>query len=327
MPEELVEIQVHACDIVLAGTFESPKSPAAAALLLPGSGPQDRDETIGCQKPLLHLAMSLSARGIATLRCDDRGVGGSGGEYLAIDGGTLLTDAGSQLSWLSDRCPDLPLAVIGHSQGALFALRLAAVEERVACAVLLGAAVRPGMEFMLGMRELLADDAGLTGQDRSAYLDHSRALFSAIATTDKPGNRRDAVRRLIGESMVGATEADVAPDFTSVEEYVEYAVADALEWEVRELLLSDPASVLAEVKAPVLGLWGTLDRHVHAQHEKNAFDRACSASCVSRILPAMNHLFQHSATGQITEYPNDGPPMCDPLPNLITEWILTKKLG
>lgn len=326
LPDERVQIPIRACDVTLAGTLEAPRHPVGAALLLPGSGPQDRDETIGGQQPLLHLAQGLSARGVATLRCDDRGVGESQGDYLAIDGETLLEDAKSQLAWLADRVPGLPLAVIGHSQGGLFALRLSAEEDRVTCAVLLGAAVRPGMEFMLGMRELMADDAGLTGQDREAYLAHSRTLFAAIAATDDADERAAVVRRIIDDSVVGATAADVAPDFASVDEYVEYAIADALEWEVRELLRSNPASTLAKVTIPVLGLWGAVDRHVESQHEQAAFDRVCSDSCASRVLPAMNHLFQRSATGRIARYPNDGAPMRDPVPSLVAEWIRARRL-
>src|SRR5262245_36860240 len=69
----------------LAGTLTVPagKGPHPAVLLLPGSGPVDRNETmLPGHKPFMVIADHLTRRGIAVLRTDDRGVGESGGDYL-----------------------------------------------------------------------------------------------------------------------------------------------------------------------------------------------------------------------------------------------------
>ena len=50
-------------------------------ILITGSGPQDRDETLLGHKPFLVLADDLTRRGIAVLRVDDRGVGSSTGDH------------------------------------------------------------------------------------------------------------------------------------------------------------------------------------------------------------------------------------------------------
>ncbi|MFG0275831.1 MAG: alpha/beta hydrolase [Phycisphaerales bacterium] len=321
MEETPVTIPASGADVELAGALATHGCPTAAALLLPGSGPQDRDETIAGQKPLLQLAHGLAAYGVASLRCDDRGVGGSGGEYLSIDGEALGKDVARQSAWLGARFPDLPVAVVGHSQGALFALRLAACDPRIGRVVLLAGAIRPGMQSMMAMRRQMADDAGLEEADRESYLAHSRALFEAISTIDDPVRRRAAVLALVTESVAGASDADFAPDFGSVAEYIEYAIADALEWEVRELLRADARATLAQVAAPVLAIWGRLDRHVDAAAEIAAFRSGARAESEARILPDMNHLFQRSKTGRIEDYANDGPPMQDPIPALVAAWI------
>ena len=320
---ESEQVRVASADhgIRLAGTYCTPEDVRGIAILLPGSGPQDRDETIAGQKPFLVLASELAHRGVASLRCDDRGVGGSQGDYLSIDGATLLADVRCQLRWLRERQPDTPLAVIGHSQGGLFALRLARV-ERVDCVVLLAAAIRPGLESMMSMRERMASDAGYSGAQWEAYLEHSRALFRTIIENEDISRRRHEVQRLIEFSVRGATDADFQPDFASVMEYVEYAVADAMEWEVRELLRSDPRRHLMACTVPVLGLWGDRDRHLDPVQELGAFEACAPVGCRGLILQGRNHLFQRSATGAMTDYRSDGPPMGERVAALIAEWVV-----
>jgi predicted acyl esterase len=71
--------------VKLAGTLTVPRGegPFPAVLLISGSGPQDRDEALLGHRPFLVLADHLTRQGIAVLRVDDRGVGGSTGDWLA----------------------------------------------------------------------------------------------------------------------------------------------------------------------------------------------------------------------------------------------------
>ncbi len=308
--------------VTLAGTLRSPRVPLASALLLPGSGPLDRNESLGGQRPFEELAAALSASGIASLRCDDRGVNQSTGDYLSIDANTLLADASAQLQFLSSELPSIPFAVIGHSQGALFATRLAATEPRVAKVVLLGAAMRPGIQIMMSMRQLLADDAGLTGEARASYIEHSQLLFDTLVEHEDCVERARAVRALIADSVRGANDSDFLPDFGGVDAFIDFAVEDAMEWEVRELLMSHTASEVREVNSPTLAIWGARDRHVDAEQELSAFIDSKHTHHRGMIIPGLNHLFQRSKLGRIEDYPSDGPTMQDPAIELITDWIL-----
>ena len=76
-----VTIQNAAAGVQLAGTLTTPKGGEAypVVILITGSGQQDRNESIAGHKPFLVLADYLTRRGIAVLRLDDRGVGGSTG--------------------------------------------------------------------------------------------------------------------------------------------------------------------------------------------------------------------------------------------------------
>ena len=77
------EIRVQSGEIDLAGTLTIPSASGTcpAVVMIPGTGPFDRDCTMGKLKPFRVIADSLATNGIAVLRLDDRGVGESGGEH------------------------------------------------------------------------------------------------------------------------------------------------------------------------------------------------------------------------------------------------------
>src|SRR4029077_12121486 len=79
--------------ISLAGTLTIPPGPGPfpAVVLLSGSGPHDRDETIAGHHPFLILADHLTRKGIAVLRFDNRGIGKSTGDF----GGATMEDFSS----------------------------------------------------------------------------------------------------------------------------------------------------------------------------------------------------------------------------------------
>jgi hypothetical protein len=114
----------------LAGTLTLPKSanrtkPVSAIVTATGSGPQDRDENIGLPGFLSfrQIADSLARRGIAVLRMDDRGTGGSGGTFKGSTTADFAEDVRAGLAYLRTR-PEIRadrLGVLGHSEGAIIA--------------------------------------------------------------------------------------------------------------------------------------------------------------------------------------------------------------
>ena len=99
-------------------TIPNGKGPFPAALLITGSGPEDRDETVFGHKPFLVLADSLARRGVAVLRVDDRGVGDSTGSDAATIG-DLAGDAHAAVAFLRTRQEIAAgkIGLIGHSEG------------------------------------------------------------------------------------------------------------------------------------------------------------------------------------------------------------------
>ena len=125
-----VTIRSEVDKVSLGGTLTVPTgaSPFPAVLLVTGSGQQNRDEEIFGHRPFLVLADALTRRGIAVLRCDDRGIGASTGEPTKAPSADFARDAKAELDWLrkAQSVDGNRVSLIGHSEGDLIASMLAA---------------------------------------------------------------------------------------------------------------------------------------------------------------------------------------------------------
>src|SRR5664279_2880599 len=117
-------------NVTLAATLTLPqgKGPFPAVLLITGSGPQDRDESLLGHKPFLILSDYLTRRGIAVLRADDRGVGKSTGVFAKATTADFATDTEAGIAYLKTRpeIDPLKIGLIGHSEGGVIAPMVAA---------------------------------------------------------------------------------------------------------------------------------------------------------------------------------------------------------
>lgn len=280
-PYTAEEVTVNAGGHTLAGTLLVPKGgnvPYPAAITITGSGQQTRDEALpipglGDYAPFRQIAETLAARGIAVLRVDDRGVGGSSGRE-SLQGATSTSfaeDARAQLRFLRAR-PEIDgtrIALIGHSEGALIAPMIAATDSGVAALVLMaGTATRGDSVLREQMEDLLARDTAMSSEQRSEAREQQRDLLRKLAA---------------GESVPGLSGAA---------------------W-LREFIAYDPLSVITDVRQPALILQGENDRQVMAHHARKlaaAFERAGNKQVTLRIYPSLNHLFLPSETGAVSEY-------------------------
>jgi hypothetical protein len=148
-PYEAVEVRFDSGAITLGGTLVIPEGagPFPVAVLISGSGQQDRDESIMGHKPFLVLADWLAHQGIATLRYDDRGVGESGGNPAGATSADFAQDALAAVVFLADDERFSAIGVIGHSEGGLIAPMVAAQADLAFTVLLAGPGV-PGSDVL-----------------------------------------------------------------------------------------------------------------------------------------------------------------------------------
>ena len=148
----------------LAGTLTIPNHAAGARLpavvLITGSGSQDRDEGtpyLEHWRPFREIADTLSRRGIAVLRLDDRGVGGSDAGPANATSADFAKDIRAALVWLRTRADIDParLGLVGHSEGAIIAPMIAATDPALHAVVLIAGPASRGRVILEAQRRYL----------------------------------------------------------------------------------------------------------------------------------------------------------------------------
>ncbi len=327
VPYRVEEVAFESLDpgVRLAGTLTLPAGagPFPAVVLITGSGAQDRDETLMGHRPFAVVADHLTRRGVAVLRYDDRGVGGSTGDFAAATTEGFAADAEAGFQWLRSRPGIDPAAVglLGHSEGGIVAARLAASEPAVAFAVLIGTPAVPGAEILAGQIERLTRAAGAGDVEVAAAVALQRRIQDLVLADlpeDERANRLDA---LLAEGLAGLPAADRRAAGSALEAQRGQLLAP---W-FRFFLAHDPATDLARMKTPVLALWGGKDLQVPPEQNRPPLEAALAAAGNRRVtahtLPGLNHLLQTAETGLPTEYARIEETMAPAALEVISEWI------
>jgi pimeloyl-ACP methyl ester carboxylesterase len=317
--EEVAFDNPRAPGVRLAGTLTLPPGagPFPAAILISGSGAQDRDETIWGHKPFAVLADHLTRQGIAVLRYDDRGVAASTGAQEGATSADFATDARAALAYLRTRreIDARAIGLVGHSEGGLIGPLAAVEDEGVAYLVLLAGPGTSTRTLMEAQRRAIGAAQGQTG----AELDRSAALYdllSAVSGSARSAAEAEAAMRaaLTDEAMTAAA-LPLAQRDAVIRRYLS-------PW-FRYFAAYDPAPVLARVRVPVLALNGSLDRQVIAA-ENLAGIRAATArnrEVTVTELPGLNHLFQTAQTGALGEYADIEETMAPAALDAVSGWI------
>jgi pimeloyl-ACP methyl ester carboxylesterase len=239
-----LDVTIPVAGTTLAGTLTLPASaaggPVPGVLLVPGSGPVDRDSNVRSMRldVTRHLAQALAAAEVASLRYDKRGVGASGGgDWRAVGFWDLVRDAQEALAFLAGR-PEIDgtrIVVVGHSEGALIATHLAAHDDHVQAAVLLSGSARSGEEVLLWQASAITPDLPTP----------VRAMLRLL--------RIDVAKRVAkNHAKLKATTTDIARLD---------GVRTNARW-FREFMAYDPRDDLRAITVPVLALTGAKDLQV-----------------------------------------------------------------
>jgi pimeloyl-ACP methyl ester carboxylesterase len=287
--EEEVTYQNAQDGATLAGTLTLPfaRGVFPAVILITGSGQEDRDESAYGHRPFLVLADYLTRRGIAVLRVDDRGVGGSTGEVLQATSEDFARDVLAGVEYLKTRRAVDPrrIGLIGHSEGGIIAPLAAVDSNDVAFLVLMAGPGVPGDLVIEGQLTSLMKTGGANQTAIDAAIQDYRRRIEVVKSEVDPNRARERLRDL------GCTEAQIQ---TLTSKWYCFFVA------------YDPQKTLRKVKCPVLAINGELDIQVAAKVNLPAIEQALreggNPEFTVQELPRLNHLFQTAQTGNLGEY-------------------------
>ena len=314
--EEEVTYANKAAGNTLAGTLTIPpgKGPFPAVLLISGSGPNDRDETVFGHKPFLVLSDYLTRKGIVVLRVDKRGVGKSTGDLAHATTADFATDAEAGVQYLKTRAEADPrrIGLIGHSEGGTVAPMVAAGDPGVRFIVLMAGPGVPGDQIIVEQGRLIEEAAGATKEKAAQDADKQRELF-ALVEKEKDGAILDKELR--------ANLAGRVPDAQ-----IDMAIQQVTSPWMRYTLTYDPATALRKVACPVLALNGEKDLQVSAAQNLPAIKKALEEGGNKQIeideMPGLNHLFQTAKTGSPTEYAQIEETISPVALDKVATWIL-----
>jgi fermentation-respiration switch protein FrsA (DUF1100 family) len=286
----------------LAATLTIPpgKGPFPAALLITGSGAQDRDETIFGHKPFLVLSDYLTRHGIVVLRADDRGTAKSTGDFATATTADFANDVEAGVAFLKTRPEVDPhrIGLIGHSD--------------VSFIVMLAGTGVPGAQVLAEQSLLLAEASGVPKDTAEKNAAIERAMLALVVSEkDEAVLEKELHAQLYGklpEAQVGAQIKFITSPWS------------------RYFLTYDPAVALRQVHCPVLVLNGSKDLQVSATQNLPAIRQALHDGGNQQVeideLPGLNHLFQTANTGLPSEYAQIEETISPVALEKISTWIL-----
>jgi pimeloyl-ACP methyl ester carboxylesterase len=314
--EEEVSFDNKAAGITLAATITAPvgKGPFPTVVLITGSGPHDRDESIMGHKPFLVLADYLTRKGIVVLRADKRGFAKSTGNLATATMVDFATDADAGVAYLRTRPEVDPhrIGLIGHSEGGIVAPMAAARNPDVAFIVMMAGSGVPGDELLPEQLILISEAAGKSPEEAGKDAAEKREVLALVERVKDDA----ALEKQLREKLAGKVP----------EAQLEVQVKALTSPWFRYFIAYDPAVALRKVTCPVLAIIGEKDLQVPPKQNLPVIQKALAEAGNKNFevdeLPGLNHLFQPAKTGAISEYAEIEETMSPGTMEKIAGWIL-----
>jgi uncharacterized protein len=281
------EVEIGSGEWAVPGTLSLPvgNGPFPAVVLVHGSGPNDRDETVGLNKPFRDLAGGLASRGIAVLRYDKRtrihGAKMVAAKVPITVKEEVLDDvlAAVQLLRKQKGVDGKQVFVLGHSLGAILAPRLGTLDPGIAGLVIMAGATRPLEDLVAEQFEYLFSLEGPLSDENKAKLEKLKVQVARVK------------------------DPKLSPDTPAADLPL---AAPAVYWlSLRE---SPPAETAAKVKQPMLILQGERDYQV-SMTDFEGWKKAVGGrrDVTLKSFPELNHLFvEGTGKSKPAEYQAEG---------------------
>ena len=319
--EEEVTFANPKAQVSLMGTLTLPsgQGPFPAALLIAGSGPHDRDETVAGHRPFLVLADHLTHKGMAVLRYDKRGIGKSTGNYDQATTEDFASDATAALDYLKSRkeINAKKIGLIGHSEGGLIAPMIASRSSDVAWVVLLAAPGLKGEQIMLLQSELILKAAGFDDERIARARDFNLQSY-ALARKEKDPEMLEAKLT----ELVDSTGMSTTLPPTTLKPQARMMTSPWFHF----FLDYDPIPAVKKTQCPVLALNGDKDLQIASKENLEQIEKALreggNRDFQTHELTGLNHLFQHAPTGSPMEYGGIQETFAPEALTFVSDWIL-----
>jgi len=326
--EEEVVYKNKSAAINIAGTLALPRHTGLSpgVLIISGSGQQNRDGEGAFHRPFLVLADYLTSRGVAVLRVDDRGVGGTTrlGPFFDSTTKDLASDACAGVEFLKGRKEIDPkkVGLIGHSEGGLIASMLAARESEVAFIVLLASPA--GGKFSEGMTRQDSTEArakGANDAETAVIVDWCSRFYNVALNTKDKGVARRTLQRMSDERTKEEKAAFEKTGLSGGTLDIDYALTPHFHY----LMSLNPDDFLKRIRCPVLALMGDKDTCGDSKFTLEATENQLKAGKNSNYkiqeFKNLNHLFQTVDPGNMRS-PGDIEETFSPVAlDVIGSWI------
>ncbi len=285
-------------DILLAGELTYPKEmePRGGIVLISGwaagEAPGDRDSALLGHKPFLVISHMLTERGYAVLRYDNRGVGGSTGEYEMATDDHYASDAAAVMKWLKEES-GLSLdktGYIGHSQGGVKGPMAAKIESPDFMAFLGGPAANGIEDFINQHRDSLVEQKQ-SGEVIEVALNNYEEIVEILVESE---NREEALE-LVKAFCIEQGETDEKQINAILEIYVSPIYYTNARRDIEQLI--------RDFEGPILALYGDKDRLVSAEVNAEPM-KSLVVHPMSKVhtYEGLNHMFQETEIGGVEEY-------------------------
>jgi len=288
-------------DIKLAGTLTLPNKNKniPIAIMISGSGPQDRDEALAYHKPFLVIADYLAKHGIGTLRYDDRGVAKSEGNFALATSEDFASDAIAGLEFLKEKGYSV-VGTIGHSEGGMVSAMVGAnypIDFIISLAgtAVSGRAILEKQNFVISVAE---------GMSEEVARENNRKFMEMVdLVLQEPDSLKTQTGLITHIDSVYANERTMIPDY---ETWKQTQIAQLNNPWMRYFVQYDPCADWKKVTCPVLALNGTKDLQVdlklNFEAMQNCLIAAGNEDFTLAPIKNQNHLFQSTETGRVSEY-------------------------
>lgn len=312
-------------------TYPKAKGTFPVAVMITGSGLQDRDETLFGHKPFAVIADYLTNHGIAVLRVDDRTIGKSTGDVKHATSVDFANDVLTSINYLLTRkeIDKNKIGVIGHSEGGFIAPIVYTKFPKLAFIISLAGTGVSAAEILLRQqtdpaKKIFSEQAfnafyNLTKQ--TLYLIHNNYSSPDSIILNKVKVIFNNWKSNLNDSIQSQLKlTNITPDI-----YANFQVKPELDPWHKYFIATEPDIFWSKVKCPVLALNGEKDVQVYPEQNINAITtslkKAGNKNVTTKILPGLNHLFQHCTKCTFDEYAKLEETFSPEVLELMNDWL------